>query len=161
MPTAYFSIFLFAGVVPHNLTEIVALIVAGAIIAYVSFRLKLVPIVGFLLAGVLIGPNALGLVRDQEIVDATAEIGVILLLFTIGIEFSLEKLPRIQRLIFVGGGLQVGLSTLAATGLLAVFGVDWRDGRFDKKRLPLMNAGTQPALWRLENSTLDRSRFWE
>jgi CPA2 family monovalent cation:H+ antiporter-2 len=121
---------LFAGAVPHYLTEIVALIVAGAIIAYVSFRLKLVPIVGFLIAGVLIGPNALGLVRDQEIVDATAEIGVILLLFTIGIEFSLEKLARIQRLIFGGGSLQVGLSTLAVMGMLMLFGIDWRVGLF-------------------------------
>jgi CPA2 family monovalent cation:H+ antiporter-2 len=121
---------LFAGAVPHYLTEIVTLIVAGAVIAYVSFRLKLVPIVGFLIAGVLIGPNALGLVRDQEIVDATAEIGVILLLFTIGIEFSLEKLARIQRLIFGGGILQVGLSTAAVMGLLILFGVDWRVGLF-------------------------------
>lgn len=125
-----YSPLLFAGAVPHYLTEIVALIVAGAIIAYISFRLKLVPIVGFLLAGVLIGPNALGLVRDQEIVDATAEIGVILLLFTIGIEFSLEKLARIQRLIFGGGTLQVGLSTLAIMGLLMLFGIDWRAGLF-------------------------------
>jgi CPA2 family monovalent cation:H+ antiporter-2 len=130
MPTIDFSPFLFAGAVPHYLTEIVALIVAGAVIAYISFRLKLVPIVGFLIAGVIIGPNALGLVRDQEIVDATAEIGVILLLFTIGIEFSLEKLARIQRLIFGGGTLQVGLSTLAVMGLLMLFGIDWRAGLF-------------------------------
>ena len=120
----------FAGEVPQFLTEIVTLIVAGAVIAYISFRLRLVPIIGFLLAGVLIGPNALGFVRDQEIVDATAEIGVILLLFTIGIEFSLEKLARIQRLIFGGGSLQVGLSTLAVMGLLMAFGVDWRVGLF-------------------------------
>lgn len=130
MPIQDFPILFFAGAVPHYLTEIVALIVAGAVIAYVSFRLKLVPIVGFLIAGVIIGPNALGLVRDQEIVDATAEIGVILLLFTIGIEFSLEKLARIQRLIFGGGILQVGLSTLAVTGLLMAFGIDWRAGLF-------------------------------
>lgn len=130
MLTTDFSPFLFAGAVPHYLTEIVVLIVAGAVIAYISFRLKLVPNVGFLIAGVLIGPNALGLVRDREIVDATAEIGVILLLFTIGIEFSLEKLARIQRLIFVGGSLQVGLSTLAVMGLLMLFGVDWRVGLF-------------------------------
>src|SRR4028119_276107 len=122
--------FLFAGAVPHYLTEIVALIVAGAIIAYISFRLRLVPIVGFLLAGVLIGPNALGLVRDQEIVDATAEIGVILLLFTIGIQSRRENLARIQKLIFGGGSLQVGLSTLAMMGLLMLFGVDWRAGLF-------------------------------
>src|SRR5687768_6416922 len=117
-----------AAVVPQFLTEIVTLIVAGAVIAYICFRLRLVPIVGFLLAGVLIGPNAFGLVRDRQLVDATAEIGVILLLFTIGIEFSLEKLARIQKLIFGGGTLQVGLSVLATAGLLALFGVDWRIG---------------------------------
>ena len=130
MPVANYQMFLFAGAIPHYLTEVVALIVSGAVIAYISFRLRLVPIVGFLLAGVLIGPNALGLVRDQEIVDATAEIGVILLLFTIGIEFSLEKLARIQKLIFGGGTLQVGLSTLAVMGLLTLFGVDWRAALF-------------------------------
>ena len=119
-----------AGAIPQYMTEVVALIVAGAVIAYICFRLKLVPIVGFLLAGVLIGPNAFGLVRDQALVDATAEIGVILLLFTIGIEFSLEKLARIQRLIFGGGTLQVGLSILATTVLLALFGIDWRIGIF-------------------------------
>ena len=121
-----FNHILAAGVVPQFFTEIAALIVAGAVIAYICFRLKLVPIVGFLLAGVLIGPNAFGLVRDQTMVDATAEIGVILLLFTIGIEFSLEKLAKIQRLIFGGGVMQVGLSILATLGLLLVFGVEWK-----------------------------------
>jgi CPA2 family monovalent cation:H+ antiporter-2 len=92
--------------------------------------LGLVPIVGFLVAGVLIGPNGLGFVRNQELVDATAEIGVILLLFTIGIEFSLEKLDQIKKLIFIGGGLQVILSTLGMAGLLFLLGIDWRVGIF-------------------------------
>jgi len=119
-----------ASAVPQFLTEIVALIVAGALIAYICFRLRLVPIVGFLVAGVLIGPNALGLVRDQALVDATAEIGVILLLFTIGIEFSLEKLARIQRLILGGGSMQVGLSVVITMAVLLPFGVDWKTGIF-------------------------------
>jgi CPA2 family monovalent cation:H+ antiporter-2 len=119
-----------AGTVPAYLTDAVALVVAGALIAYISFRLRLVPIVGFLLAGVLIGPNALGLVRNRELVDAAAEVGVILLLFTIGIDFSLERLARIKRLIFVGGGLQCTLASLATLGLLAAFGVGWRSGLF-------------------------------
>ncbi len=122
--------FLFAGAVPPFLSDAVTLIAAGAAIAYLSFRLKLLPIVGFLLAGVLIGPSALGLVRDRALVDAAAEVGVILLLFTIGIEFSLEKLARIKRLIFGGGGLQVTLSTLATMGVLALFGMSWRAGLF-------------------------------
>ena len=58
--------------------------------------------------------------------EAAAEVGVVLLLFTIGIEFSLEKLARIQRLIFLGGGLQVGLVTAAADRPLLALGVGWR-----------------------------------
>jgi CPA2 family monovalent cation:H+ antiporter-2 len=119
-----------AASVPAYLPEVVILIVAGALIAYVCHRFGLVPIVGFLLAGVIIGPNGLALVMDLEIVDSAAEVGVILLLFTIGIEFSLEKLARIKTLIFAGGGLQVALATLATAGLLAIFGVDWKSGVF-------------------------------
>ncbi|HEX7312673.1 MAG TPA: cation:proton antiporter [Pyrinomonadaceae bacterium] len=122
--------FLAAGAAPPFFTEAAALIAAGALVAYVCQRLRLVPIVGFLLAGVLIGPNALGLVRDHALVDAAAEVGVILLLYTIGIEFSLERLARIKRLIFAGGGLQVGLAALLTTGLLAAFGVGWRAALF-------------------------------
>ena len=116
--------------IPAFLPEVVILIVAGALIAYVSSRFGFVPIVGFLLAGVVIGPHGLALVTDQEIVDSAAEVGVILLLFTIGIEFSLEKLARIKTLIFAGGGLQVGLATLATAGILAIFGVEWKTGVF-------------------------------
>ena len=123
-------IYLAAGTAPAFLTETVALVVAGALIAYICFRLRLVPIVGFLIAGVLIGPHALGLVKNQALVDATAEIGVILLLFTIGIEFSIEKLGSIQKLIFGGGIAQVGLSIVATTAILAAFGVDWKVGVF-------------------------------
>ncbi len=112
------------------LDEMVALFTVSVLIAYISHRLKLVPIAGFLLAGVLIGPGALGLVRDQELVNSTAEIGVILLLFTIGVEFSLEKLARIKRFIFAGGGMQTGLTTALVTGLLLIFGVTWQEGLF-------------------------------
>jgi CPA2 family monovalent cation:H+ antiporter-2 len=115
---------------PAFMGEVVALIVAGALIAYVGHRFRLVPIVGFLLAGVLIGPHALGLVKDVELVSSAAEVGVILLLFSIGIEFSLEKLAKLQRLIFGGGALQVGLATAAVTGLLVLLGVDWRASLF-------------------------------
>ncbi len=119
-----------AGAAPPFLAEVVALIAVSSIIAYICFRLGLVPIVGFLLAGVLIGPNGLGFVKNQELVDATAEVGVILLLFTIGIEFSLERLEKIKKLIFIGGGLQVILSTLVVAALLVAFGIDWKAGIF-------------------------------
>src|SRR5262249_4979097 len=114
---------------PHTfLTDAVVLLLAGTTIAYICFRLGLVPIVGFLLAGVVIGPNALGLVHDRAVVDATAEVGVMLLLFTIGIEFSLERLAEMKTAIFAGGGLQVVLASLGTLLLLVLFGVDWRIG---------------------------------
>ncbi|MGI9175014.1 MAG: cation:proton antiporter [Rhodothermales bacterium] len=117
-----------AGGAPAFFTEVAILLVSSAVVAYVCYRFGLLPIVGFLLTGVLIGPNALGLIQDQELIDAAAEIGVILLLFTIGIEFSLEKLARIKRLIFLGGGLQVGITVAAVTGLLLLFGVELNAG---------------------------------
>ncbi|MBD3615519.1 MAG: cation:proton antiporter [Gracilimonas sp.] len=108
------------------LNEIVALFLVSVVIAYICYKIKLVPIAGFLIAGVIIGPNALGLVQDQELVDMLAEIGIILLLFTIGIEFSLDKLARIRNAIFVGGGLQVLLSVAAVIGTLMLFDVEWK-----------------------------------
>ena len=119
-----------AGETPSFFTELAALMVASAVIAFVGFRVGLTPIVGFLLAGVVIGPNALGLVQDRALIDAAAEVGVILLLFTIGIEFSLETLARIGRLIFGAGGLMVGGIVVVTTLVSTVFGVAWQTGVF-------------------------------
>lgn len=114
-----------AGVALPFLGEVVALLVGSVLIAYLCYRIRLVPIVGFLITGVVIGPTALGLVKDQALIDGMAEVGVILLLFTIGVEFSLEKLARIRRLIVGGGGLQVGL-TIGLLGVgMAVAGIAW------------------------------------
>ena len=104
------------------------MVVASAVIAYVCHRLKILPIVGFLLAGVVIGPHALAIVEDAALIDQMAEIGIVLLLFTIGLEFSLERLWRIKRAIFIGGGLQLGLTIAAVIGILALLDVDWRIG---------------------------------
>ncbi len=115
---------------PAFLTQIAALVVAGAVIGYACARLRIVPIVGFLLAGVLIGPNALGVVREREVIDAAAELGVILLLFTIGIEFSIGRLMAIRRLVLLGGSLQVLSAVGVTTGLLLLAGVELRAAVF-------------------------------
>ena len=96
---------------PAYLPQLTALVVGGALVAYIGFQLRLVPIVAFLVTGVVIGPNALGLVSDVEVVEAAADVGVLLLLFTIGLEFSLQRLKELSRALFIGGGLQVALST--------------------------------------------------
>ena len=115
---------------PEFLIQLTLLLGVSALAAYTSFRLRLIPIIGFLLAGVLAGPGALGLIRDPELISAASEVGVMLLLFTIGIEFSLERLGRIARLIFLGGGLQVGLTIAAVTGALLAFGVGAQNAVF-------------------------------
>jgi K+:H+ antiporter len=115
---------------PPFLAEGAALLVAAAAIAYVCYRLGLMPIIGFLIAGVVIGPHGFGVVSSREMIDAVAEIGVILLLFTIGLEFSLERLARITTLILGGGTLQVGLASLCTMALLWAVGVDWRAALF-------------------------------
>ena len=103
--------------------ELAALFAAGVLVAYLCYRVRLVPIVGFLLAGVAIGPNALGLVGDLELVQELAEVGVILLLFAIGVEFSLGEMARLARPIFLGGGAQVALTIAAVAGAAAAMGV--------------------------------------
>lgn len=82
-------------------------------------RIGVPPIVVYLVAGVLSGPGVLGLVRHSESIDALAEIGVALLLFGVGSEFSLEKLRRLVGFLVVGGGVQV-LASIAATAAILV-----------------------------------------
>lgn len=119
-----------AGESPSYLGPVVALLVAAGVIGYLSVRARIVPIVGFLLAGVLIGPHQLGLVSDTETVTAAADIGVMLLLFTIGVEFSLARLASIKRLVLVGGGIQVLATITLTAALVAAFGADWRTAVF-------------------------------
>jgi monovalent cation:H+ antiporter-2, CPA2 family len=90
-------------------------------ILLLSYRLHLPAIVGLLLTGVIVGPYGLGLVHDIEVVESLAEVGIILLLFTIGIEFSLHTLLSLKRIVGIAGTVQVGLSmaaTYAAARLL-------------------------------------------
>ncbi|HEX2781167.1 MAG TPA: cation:proton antiporter, partial [Gemmatimonadaceae bacterium] len=82
----------------------------GVAVVVLFHRAKVPPIVGFLITGVICGPYGFGLVGDPHEVESLAEIGVVLLLFTVGIEFSLEQLARIRTFLLVGGGLQVGIT---------------------------------------------------
>lgn len=86
-------------------------------------KFKLPGILGFIVTGMIAGPHGLGWVKEVEEVEAMAEIGVVLLLFVIGMEFSLKKLAVLGRTVFIGGTLQAGLTTLLVTGVLALFGM--------------------------------------
>ncbi len=86
-------------------------------------RFKLPGILGFIVTGIIAGPHGLGWVKEVEEVEAMSEIGVVLLLFVIGMEFSLKKLAALGRTVFIGGGLQAGLTIAFVTGVLSVFGL--------------------------------------
>ncbi len=103
-----------------DLIVIVGLILAILLLAH---QLRFPSIIGFLLSGVVIGPSALGWVESSKSVDLLAETGVILLLFAIGLEFSITTLMKLKRLLLIAGGGQVALTILAIWGLGAGFGV--------------------------------------
>jgi CPA2 family monovalent cation:H+ antiporter-2 len=105
------------------LGELVLLFLLGGGIVYLCQRLRIAPVVGYLVAGALAGPGAFGLVRETALVEQAAEVGVILLLFTIGLEFRLERLLRVLRQVVLGGGLQAASTALLTLGVLAALGV--------------------------------------
>ncbi|ULH16976.1 cation:proton antiporter (plasmid) [Deinococcus sp. KNUC1210] len=119
-----------SGAPPAFMGQLTLLLLVGALAAFLSFRVGLVPIIGFLLAGVLAGPSLLGIIDDPAVISSASDIGVMLLLFAIGIEFSLDKLARIARLIFLGGGAQVVLTVVITTLLLSAFGVSFQNSVF-------------------------------
>ncbi|MCU0287885.1 MAG: cation:proton antiporter, partial [Acidobacteria bacterium] len=95
----------------HFITEIVVLLSFSIIIIIISHKLKMPVIVGFLLTGIIIGPNGLKLIKDMGMVNVSAEIGVAMLLFTIGLDLCPERIRQIKKFFLWGGGLQVLLTT--------------------------------------------------
>lgn len=94
------------------LAELVSLLTVAFILGLLAQRLRQDVVIGHLLAGLLLGPYALKLVRSVQAVEVLAELGVALLLFSIGLEFSVKKLRQLGKLAVVGGGLQIGFSVL-------------------------------------------------
>ncbi|MGC3998011.1 MAG: cation:proton antiporter [Anaeromyxobacter sp.] len=98
------------------------------VLGFVAHRLKLSPIVGYLLAGVLVGPFTPGYVADRAVADQFAEIGVILLLFGVGLRFHLRELIAVWRVAVPGALIQSTVSTLLLAALLRPFGWSWASG---------------------------------
>ena len=106
-----------------GILEAVILLLFGALITATLFRrLHLPPILGYLLVGVIVGPYGLGLIADTKASSELAEYGVVFLMFTIGLEFSLNKLFSMQRIVLGLGGLQVLITTGIALAISLFFG---------------------------------------
>lgn len=99
------------------LKSLVIILAISGVVVFVLQRAKIPAIVGFLLAGIMLGPHGLHLIKDLDTIQVFAEIGVILLLFTVGLEFSLSRFLKMRMEVFGIGGLQV-FTTVALTGLI-------------------------------------------
>ncbi len=108
------------------LLDILILLAVAMVLGGVADRLKQSPLLGYLLAGSLLGPNALNVVRSHEAVTTIAELGVALLLFTIGLEFSWRRLRAVGPIALGGGTLQVLVTGAVASGLSLLAGLDIR-----------------------------------
>ena len=91
-------------------------------------RFNLPPVLGYLFVGSVIGPHALNLMDDIHRAESLAEFGVVFLMFSIGLEFSLPKLFSMKRIVFGLGLLQVVVTMVLAAGLIMLLGVGWQLG---------------------------------
>ena len=110
----------------HHDTPLITTIVAGLVLAYIfgmiANRLKMPPLVGYLFAGILAGPYTPGFVADQALGAELAELGVILLMFGVGLHFSLKDLMSVRALAIPGAIVQIGFATLLGLGLALLLG---------------------------------------
>jgi len=107
--------------------ELALVFLLAAVVAVPVFkRFGLGAVLGYLAAGVVLGPHGLRVVRNAEPVLAASEIGIVLLLFVIGLELSPARLRVMRRPVFGVGGLQMGLTALVLGGVAMALGLDWR-----------------------------------
>ncbi|MBM4289292.1 MAG: potassium transporter KefB [Deltaproteobacteria bacterium] len=112
------------------LTDLVVIFGLSLVVLFVCHKFRVPVTVGFIFTGILAGPHALALVRAVHEVEILAEIGVVLLLFTIGVEFSFANLLQIRQSVLVAGPIQVGGTCLAGLTLAWLFGRPWGESIF-------------------------------
>lgn len=108
------------------LKDIVIIFALSTLVNLVFTRFRIPTVVGYLLTGIIAGPHLLSLVGARHEIELMAEIGVVLLLFTIGLEFSLSHLLRIRRIVFLGGLIQVFFTAGVFLLISHFYGMDWK-----------------------------------
>jgi monovalent cation:H+ antiporter-2, CPA2 family len=117
---------------PEHQTPLIATIAAGLMLAYVfgliAHRLRVQPLVGYLVAGVVVGPFTPGFTADLPLAGELAEIGVILLMFGVGLHFSLKDLASVARIAIPGAIIQIAVAAAMGAGLARLLGWSWTAG---------------------------------
>jgi CPA2 family monovalent cation:H+ antiporter-2 len=114
----------------HTLRHLLVVYGTGVLVVLLFQRLRQSPIVGYLVTGMLVGPNGFGWVPNSAEVEVLAEVGVMLLLFSLGLEFSLKKLARMSSVVLGTGSLQVSLSILGTLVLTLPLAIPWPENLF-------------------------------
>lgn len=144
---------------PHH-TPLITTIVGGLVLAFIfgalANRLRLPPLIGYLVAGIAIGPFTPGFVADSNLAQELAEIGVILLMFGVGLHFSLKDLLAVKSIAIPGAVVQIGIATLLGMGLSWAIG--WPVGEGLLFGLALSCASTVVLLTALEEHRLIETR---
>jgi monovalent cation:H+ antiporter-2, CPA2 family len=117
--------------VPHNIDLILTLtggLTAALLFGFITQKLRLSPIVGYLLAGIIVGPFTPGFVANRDIAAQSAEIGVILLMFGVGLHFHLKDLVAVRAVALPGAVAQICVATVLGAGATKFFGWSWTAG---------------------------------
>ena len=116
----------------HHDTPLLTTLVLGLGLAYLfgmlAHRFKMPPLVGYLVAGIAVGPFTPGLMANQELATELAEIGVILLMFGVGLHFSIKDLLSVKKIAIPGAIVQISIATLMGMGLAHLMGWPWGQG---------------------------------
>jgi CPA2 family monovalent cation:H+ antiporter-2 len=107
---------------PSFLRDLLVIFAVAVAVVTLLRKLRVPPIAGFILSGALVGPNALALITEVDQVEVLAEVGVVLLLFGLGLELSIDRMRRLWRPIVIGGTLQVGLTVAVVSIVAGLYG---------------------------------------
>src|SRR3989338_10251335 len=112
------------------LTDVLIIFIVAVPVAFAFHKLKLSPIMGFLMTGAIIGPAGIAVIQDMHRIDILAQVGVALLVFSLGLEFSLKHFGEIKKVSIFGGLLQITLVTVIIVAISSAIGFSWREGLF-------------------------------
>jgi len=112
------------------LKDVVIIFALSTFVNFIFTKIRVPTLVGYLLTGIVAGPFLLGLIHSPHEIELMAELGVVILMFTIGMEFSLKHLLKIRRIVFLGGFIQLTLTAMASMVLAHSYHMEWKGALF-------------------------------
>lgn len=112
------------------LKDVVIIFALSTFVNFIFTKIRIPTLVGYLLTGIVAGPFLLGIIHSPKEIELMAELGVVILMFTIGMEFSLKHLLKIRRIVFLGGFIQLSLTALVTMVLARTYNMEWKGALF-------------------------------